>query len=153
MLVGTWTPENPMLPRSGDGAPGTEAGYGAKAAAPASVIIAPDPTLPGVQEAGQEETLADPAARATGAEWHTAHSRHADRRGIRVGFLSRTPLRVRRDTRVFAEGLRPVQGGDGTEPDPRATKTSRGHEDEPRLSRGWGHSVRTTPRCGCGCDS
>ncbi|GLP68455.1 hypothetical protein TUSST3_50780 [Streptomyces sp. TUS-ST3] len=125
MLVGTWNLENLMLPRSGDGAPRTEAEYEAKVEALASVITALDPALLGVQEVKQEETLAD-LAKATGGQWHIALSRHADRRGIRVGFLSRTPLRIRRDTHVFADLLRPVQGDDGTEPDAHDRETSRG---------------------------
>ena len=125
MIVGTWNLENLMLPRSGDGAPRTEAEYEAKVEALASVITALDPALLGVQEVRQEETLAD-LAKAAGGQWHTALSRHADRRGIRVGFLSRTPLRIRRDTHVFAELLRPVQGDDGTEPDAHDRETSRG---------------------------
>jgi endonuclease/exonuclease/phosphatase family metal-dependent hydrolase len=125
MLVGTWNLENLMLPRSGDGAPRTEAEYEAKVEALASVITALDPALLGVQEVRQEETLAD-LVKAVGGQWHIALSRHADRRGIRVGFLSRTPLRIRRDTHVFAEGLRPVQGDDGTEPDAHDRETSRG---------------------------
>lgn len=90
MLVGTWNLENLMLPHSGDGAPGTEAEYEAKVEALASVITALDPALLGVQEVRQEETL-DDLVKAIGGEWHTALSRHADHRGIRVGFLSRTP--------------------------------------------------------------
>jgi endonuclease/exonuclease/phosphatase family metal-dependent hydrolase len=125
MLVGTWNLENLMLPRSGDGAPRTEAEYEAKVEALASVITALDPALLGVQEVRQEETLAD-LVKAVGGQWHIALSRHADRRGIRVGFLSRTPLRIRRDTHVFAEGLRPVQGDDDTEPDAHDRETSRG---------------------------
>ncbi|MER6287243.1 endonuclease/exonuclease/phosphatase family protein [Streptomyces sviceus] len=125
MLVGTWNLENLMLPRSGDGAPRTEAEYEAKVEALASVITALDPDLLGVQEVKQEETLAD-LAKAVGGQWHIALSRHADHRGIRVGFLSRTPLRTRRDTHVFADLLRPVQGDDGTEPDPHDRETSRG---------------------------
>ncbi|MDH6610788.1 endonuclease/exonuclease/phosphatase family metal-dependent hydrolase [Streptomyces sp. SAI-208] len=125
MLVGTWNLENLMLPRSGDGAPATEAEYEAKVEALASVITALDPALLGVQEVRQEEALAD-LAKAAGGQWHTALSRYADRRGIRVGVLSRTPLRIRRDTHVFAKGLRPVQGDDGTEPDPHDHETSRG---------------------------
>ncbi|MFF0081678.1 endonuclease/exonuclease/phosphatase family protein [Streptomyces canus] len=125
MLVGTWNLENLMLPHSGDGAPGTEAEYEVKVEALASVITALDPALLGVQEIRQEETL-DDLVKAIGGEWHTSLSRHADHRGIRVGFLSRTPLRIRRDTHAFADRLRPVQGDDGIEPDAHDKVTSRG---------------------------
>ncbi|MFG2457241.1 endonuclease/exonuclease/phosphatase family protein [Streptomyces sp. NPDC048523] len=125
MLVGTWNLENLMLPRSGDGAPRSEAEYEAKVEALASVITALDPTLLGVQEVGQEETLAD-LVKAIGGQWHTALSRHADHRGIRVGFLSRTPLRIRRDIHAFADGLRPVQVNDPDEQEVQVQETSRG---------------------------
>jgi endonuclease/exonuclease/phosphatase family metal-dependent hydrolase len=125
MLLGTWNLENLMLPRSGDGAPKTEAEYEVKVAALASVITALDPALLGVQEVRQEEALHD-LVKAVGGEWHTALSRHSDGRGIRVGFLSRTPVRVLRDTRAFADRLRPVQSDDGEQPDEHDRVTSRG---------------------------
>ena len=72
MLVGTWNLENLMLPRSGDGAPRTEAEYEAKVEALASVITALDPALLGVQEVRQEETLAGlrQGFQADGADLH-----------------------------------------------------------------------------------
>ncbi|MEU8847660.1 endonuclease/exonuclease/phosphatase family protein [Streptomyces sp. NPDC048564] len=125
MLLGTWNLENLMLPGSGDGAPETDAEYEAKVASLASVITALDPMLLGVQEVKQEEAL-DDLVRAVGGEWHTALSRHRDARGIRVGFISRTPMRVRRDTRVFAQKLRPVQSDDGAQPGDHDQESSRG---------------------------
>ncbi|WP_367323943.1 endonuclease/exonuclease/phosphatase family protein [Streptomyces sp. HUAS ZL42] len=125
MLVGTWNLENLMLPDSGDGAPRTEAEYEAKVEALASVITALDPALLGVQEVKQEEALHD-LVKAVGGEWHTALSEHADRRGIRVGFLSRRELRVRHDVTAFAPGLDPVQTLDGQNPEDKEKETSRG---------------------------
>lgn len=125
MLLGTWNLENLMLPDGGDGAPETEAEYEAKVEALASVITALDPVLLGVQEVKHEEAL-DDLVRAVGGEWHTALSRHRDGRGIRVGFISRTPMRVLRDTRVFAKKLRPVQSDDGVQPGEHDRETSRG---------------------------
>ncbi|MFE0250343.1 endonuclease/exonuclease/phosphatase family protein [Streptomyces sp. NPDC059010] len=125
MLLGTWNLENLMLPHSGDGAPKTEAEYEAKVAALASVITALDPMLLGVQEVKQQEALDDLVA-AVGGEWHTVLSRHQDGRGIRVGFISRTPMRVLEDTRLFADKLRPVQSDDGVQPDEHDRETSRG---------------------------
>lgn len=125
MLLGTWNLENLMLPGSGDGAPDTDAEYAAKVESLASVITALDPVLLGVQEVKQEQAL-DDLVRAVGGEWHTALSRHRDARGIGVGFISRTPMRVLRDTRVFARKLRPVQSDDGAQPGDHDREASRG---------------------------
>ncbi|MGI5374609.1 endonuclease/exonuclease/phosphatase family protein [Streptomyces sp. CA-251387] len=125
MLLGTWNLENLMLPGDEQGAPKTQAEYEAKVEALASVITALDPMLLGVQEVKQEEALAD-LVEAVGGEWHTALSRHRDGRGIRVGFISRTPMRVLRDTRMFADRLRPVQSDDGLQPGEHDRETSRG---------------------------
>ncbi|MFI7411607.1 endonuclease/exonuclease/phosphatase family protein [Streptomyces sp. NPDC049627] len=125
MLLGTWNLENLMLPGDEQGAPKSQAEYEAKVTALASVITALDPLLLGVQEVQQQEALDDLVA-AVGGEWHTALSRHRDRRGIRVGFISRAPMRVLRDTRVFADKLRPVQSDDGVQPGEHDRETSRG---------------------------
>ncbi|KAB1145720.1 endonuclease [Streptomyces luteolifulvus] len=125
MLLGTWNLENLMLPRSGDGAPKTDAQYEAKVNDLASVITALDPTLLGVQEVKQQEAL-DDLVKALGGEWHTELSEHADGRGIRVGFLSRRELRVSHDVTAFAARLDPVQTLDGQKPEDKEKETSRG---------------------------
>ncbi|MER5211578.1 endonuclease/exonuclease/phosphatase family protein [Streptomyces sp. NPDC002838] len=110
MLIGTWNLEN--LYRPGDPfGPKDKAAYETKLAALAAVIDQLDPTLLGLQEVGEPEALRDLAGMLDG-DWHLALSRRADSRGIRVGFLGRTPFEVLSDTSAFPEKLRPVQADD-----------------------------------------
>ncbi|POX61827.1 endonuclease [Streptomyces sp. Ru62] len=110
MLLGTWNLENLYRP-GGPYGPHDKAAYEAKLAALASVITALDPLLLGVQEVGDPDALADLTG-LLGGDWYTALSAHPDGRGIRVGFLSRTELRVVADTAGFPAPLRPVQSDD-----------------------------------------
>ncbi|MGW6546985.1 endonuclease/exonuclease/phosphatase family protein [Streptomyces massasporeus] len=110
MLIGTWNLENLYRP-GGPYGPHDEAGYEAKLAALAAAITELDPTLLGVQEVGDPEALKDLAGMLDD-DWHVALSEHADSRGIRVGFLSRTAMTVVADTRAFPAELRPVQADD-----------------------------------------
>ncbi|SMQ15566.1 Endonuclease/Exonuclease/phosphatase family protein [Streptomyces sp. Ag82_O1-12] len=110
MLLGTWNLENLYRP-GGPYGPHDEAGYEAKLAALAAAITELDPTLLGVQEVGDPEALKDLAGMLDD-DWHVALSEHADSRGIRVGFLSRTAMTVVADTRSFPAELRPVQADD-----------------------------------------
>ncbi|WP_251092934.1 endonuclease/exonuclease/phosphatase family protein [Streptomyces sp. Caat 7-52] len=110
MLLGTWNLENLYRP-GGPYGPGDKDAYEAKLAALADVIGELSPLLLGVQEVGDPEALADLAG-LLGGDWHTALSTHPDGRGIRVGFLGRTELRVVADTAAFPARLRPVQSDD-----------------------------------------
>lgn len=110
MLLGTWNLENLYRP-GGPYGPHDEAGYEAKLAALAAAVTELDPTLLGVQEVGDPEALKDLAGMLD-LDWHIALSEHADSRGIRVGFLSRTAMTVVADTRAFPAELRPVQADD-----------------------------------------
>ncbi|MBV7695019.1 endonuclease/exonuclease/phosphatase family protein [Streptomyces sp. TRM70350] len=110
MLLGTWNLENLYRP-GGPFGPKDKAAYEAKLAALADVIAELDPALLGVQEVGDPDALADLAGMLAGT-WHIALSEHADSRGIRVGFVSRTPLVVLSDTTAFPAPLRPVQADD-----------------------------------------
>ncbi|MFJ4721585.1 endonuclease/exonuclease/phosphatase family protein [Streptomyces luteogriseus] len=110
MLLGTWNLENLYRP-GGPYGPHDEAGYEAKLAALAAAITELDPALLGVQEVGDPEALKDLAGMLDD-DWNIALSEHADSRGIRVGFLSRTPMTVVADTRAFPADLRPVQADD-----------------------------------------
>ncbi|MDO0932319.1 endonuclease/exonuclease/phosphatase family protein [Streptomyces sp. DG2A-72] len=113
MFIGTWNLENLFLP-GGPSGPKDKAAYETKLAALANVIKELDPALLGVQEVGEDTALRDLIAM-VGGTWHTALSQHGDSRGIRVGFLSRTPLEVLADTTAFPPKLRPVQvDDDGT---------------------------------------
>ncbi|MER6345647.1 endonuclease/exonuclease/phosphatase family protein [Streptomyces sp. NPDC001595] len=110
MLVGTWNLENLYRP-GGPFGPKDEAAYGTKLAALAAVITELDPDLLGLQEVGEPAALEDLVGLLDG-DWHTAVSTHPDSRGIRVGFLSRTPLRLLADTQALPDQLRPVQTDD-----------------------------------------
>ncbi|MGW0760083.1 endonuclease/exonuclease/phosphatase family protein [Streptomyces sp. NPDC002814] len=113
MLIGTWNLENLFLP-GGPSGPKDKAAYETKLAALANVIKELDPAMLGVQEVGEDTALRDLSTMA-GGTWHTALSQHGDSRGIRVGFLSRTPIEVLADTTAFPPKLRPVQvADDGT---------------------------------------
>ncbi|MEV2214309.1 endonuclease/exonuclease/phosphatase family protein [Streptomyces sp. NPDC050997] len=110
MLVGTWNLENLFRP-GGPFGPKDKAEYKEKLAALAVVITQLDPTLLGVQEVGDPEALRDLTEMLDG-DWTFELSEHPDSRGIRVGFLSRTPLEVLSDTNEFPSKLRPVQSDD-----------------------------------------
>ncbi|MBC2905814.1 endonuclease/exonuclease/phosphatase family protein [Streptomyces cupreus] len=110
MLLGTWNLENLFLP-GGPSGPKDKAAYETKLAALAAVIAELDPTLLGVQEVGDPAALRDLVAM-LGGDWHTALSEHPDGREIRVGFISRVPLRVLADTTAFPPKVRPVQVDD-----------------------------------------
>ncbi|WP_405737995.1 endonuclease/exonuclease/phosphatase family protein [Streptomyces sp. NBC_00028] len=110
MLIGTWNLENLYRP-GGPFGPADKTAYETKLAALATTITELDPTLLGVQEVGDPEALRDLAGM-VGGGWHAALSQHPDSRGIRVGFLSRTPLTVLSDTAAFPPRLRPVQADD-----------------------------------------
>lgn len=110
MLLGTWNLENLYRP-GGPFGPDDAATYESKLAALAAVVTELDPTVLGVQEVGDPEALDDLVA-LLDDDWHVALSRHPDSRGIRVGVLSRLPLREVADTPTFPQKLRPVQADD-----------------------------------------
>jgi hypothetical protein len=96
MLIGTWNLENLYRPGGAFG-PRDEPAYEAKPASLAAVIEGLGPDLLEVQEVGEPKALEDLVKR-LGDGWCTVLSEHPDGRGIRVGFLSRTPLAVIADT-------------------------------------------------------
>ncbi|MFE9437637.1 endonuclease/exonuclease/phosphatase family protein [Streptomyces sp. NPDC006602] len=110
MLLGTWNLENLYRP-GGPFGPQDKAAYETKLTALAAVITQLDPALLGLQEVGEPEALRDLAGMLDG-EWHMALSRRPDSRGIRVGFIGRTPFEVLSDTSAFPAKLRPVQADD-----------------------------------------
>ncbi|MEV7786746.1 endonuclease/exonuclease/phosphatase family protein [Streptomyces sp. NPDC088106] len=121
MLLGTWNLENLYRP-GGPFGPEDEAAYESKLAALAAVVTELDPVLLGVQEVGDPGALEDLAG-LLDDDWHIALSEHADGRGIRVGFLSRTEPTVVADTAAFPAKLRPVQADDAG---PAAGEAGRG---------------------------
>jgi endonuclease/exonuclease/phosphatase family metal-dependent hydrolase len=121
ITVGTWNLENLFWPDDGFG-PDDKSVYDGKLAALAATINAAGPDVLGLQEVGRPEALADLVALLDG-DWHTALSTWFEaHHPIRVGVISRHPLRVVEDTARFAPMLRPVQGGD----DPQKTIAAMG---------------------------
>src|SRR5687768_9586814 len=106
MRVATWNLENLFRPGQGAG-PRTDQAYEAKLGALAATINQIAPDVLGVQEVGSPEALDDLAERLDGP-WHTALA-EPDGRGIRVGFVSRTPLEGAEQTSEFLDKLAPVQ--------------------------------------------
>ena len=110
MIVATWNLENLFTPDSEYG-PTTQEAYEQKLAALAAVITGIGPDVLAVQEVGSPEAIEDLVARLPG-DWHVALSQRPDRRGIRVGFVSRIAFDEAEDVYAFPPLLRPVQVDD-----------------------------------------
>ncbi|MCU7826409.1 endonuclease/exonuclease/phosphatase family protein [Kitasatospora sp. DSM 101779] len=115
MTIGTWNVENFCRPLPAGSPPDPnkcaakdQAAYEAKVEALAGVVSELAPDLLGVQEVGSQEALDDLVAKLPGT-WHTAVSDHPDQRGIRVGFISRSPLLDVQQRVAFPSHLAPVQ--------------------------------------------
>lgn len=106
-VIGTWNPENLYRP-GGEFGPRDADTYRAKLSALADTIDREAPDVLAVQGVGEPEALADLVALLDG-EWSSVLSAFTDDRGIRVGFLSRTPPEVLEAVAAFPEGLAPVQ--------------------------------------------
>jgi len=118
--IGTWNVENFARPGALDGSsPTTDAAYQAKLAALADTITALDPDVLAVQEVGDPAALQDLANKLAGCA-HLATA-DPDRRGIRVGFLSKLELTGIRQVALFPTKLRPIQVDDTS-----ATETAMG---------------------------
>lgn len=99
----TWNVENLFRPAPGAKEAERER-YPRKLELLAHVIGGLEPDVVGLQEVGGEEPLADLQDALGGAYPHRAVSGFPDGRGIRVGFLSRHPLREQEDVVEFPEG-------------------------------------------------
>jgi endonuclease/exonuclease/phosphatase family metal-dependent hydrolase len=108
--VATWNLENLFRP-GGEAGPATDEAYDAKLSALQAVIDRLAPDVVAVQEVGEPAALEDLRGR-LGAGWQSALSTLADRRGIRVGFLSRLPLREIEHINAFPPQLAAVQQDD-----------------------------------------
>lgn len=113
-VIGTWNLENLYRP-GGQFGPRDRAAYEAKLKSLADTVGRLGPDLLGVQEVGDPQALGD-LVDALDGEWHVALSEHGDGRGIRVGFLSRTPLTPVADITEFPSQVAPLQSGDSGEP-------------------------------------
>ena len=116
----TWKLENFFRP-GGEYGPRTKDVYQKKLTYMADRIDALAPDVVAVQEVGDPNALTDLAGRLPEI-WRTALSTRPDRRGIRVGFLSRTPVITVGEVTALPAPLLPVQVGD----DPTDTDGSMG---------------------------
>jgi len=112
LTVGTWNLENLFRP-NGSAGPDDEAAYDAKLAGLADVIERMAPDVLAVQEVGDPAALDDLRERLTGV-WDVALSQDPDRRGIRVGFLSRLWFDDVEGVRDFPDALEAVRIDDDT---------------------------------------
>jgi endonuclease/exonuclease/phosphatase family metal-dependent hydrolase len=110
MIVATWNLGNLFRPGTEFG-PTSQEVYDEKLATLAQTIAGIGPDVLAVQEVGSPEALQDLVDRLPGA-WHSALSELPDRRGIRVGFLSRLRFDDTEDLNAFPRTLRPVQVDD-----------------------------------------
>ena len=110
MVVATWNLENLFRPDSDEG-PGDDQAYEAKLTELARVIGDIGPDVLAVQEVGDPEALEDLRGHLDG-DWQAETSEFRDRRGSRVGFLSRLELAEIDQVRAFPEHLAPVQVDD-----------------------------------------
>jgi endonuclease/exonuclease/phosphatase family metal-dependent hydrolase len=109
-VITTWNLENFFRP-GGEYGPRTQDVYRKKLAYLADRINALAPDVVAVQEVGDPDALTDLRGQLPGT-WRTALSTHPDRRGIRVGFLSRTPVTTVGEVTALPAHLLPVQVGD-----------------------------------------
>lgn len=109
-VITTWNLENFFRPGGAYG-PRTQDIYEKKLTYLADRIGALAPDVMAVQEVGDPNALTDLAGRLPEI-WHTALSTRPDRRGIRVGFLSRTPVITIGEVTALPAPLLPVQVGD-----------------------------------------
>jgi endonuclease/exonuclease/phosphatase family metal-dependent hydrolase len=116
-VIGTWNLENLYRP-GGPFGPRDRTAYETKLKALADTVGRLGPDLLGVQEVGDPAALGD-LTDALDGEWHVALSAHPDVRGIRVGFLSRTPLTPVADVTEFPSQIAPLQSGENGGPSHR----------------------------------
>jgi endonuclease/exonuclease/phosphatase family metal-dependent hydrolase len=124
--VMTWNVENLFLPSQQSGSK-TAAEYQEKLKSLADVILAIDPDVLGVQEIGDPAAFAALNALLEGRYPHNYLSQSPDRRGIRVGFLSKLKIEERADlTNLPEAGLSKVVGSTSEQPPEEITRMSRG---------------------------
>lgn len=122
----TWNVENLFHPDSGS-EPTADETYTQKLSSLANVILALDPDVLALQEVGGEAPFTDLINVLEGRYLHSALSQHPDRRGIRVGFLSKLAIEVSDEVVDFPPtGLPAVPGVDEKGNLDEATKMGRG---------------------------
>jgi endonuclease/exonuclease/phosphatase family metal-dependent hydrolase len=123
--VMTWNLENLFRPDCESG-PESQTEYSQKLASLANAISELDPDVLAVQEVGQPEAFDDLVDQLQGRYLHAQLSNQPDRRGIRVGFLSKLPIEESEDIVEFPpDGLPSVPGSERGKP-VTVTRLSRG---------------------------
>ncbi len=113
--VVTYNLEN-LFPVGSQSGPDTAEEFEEKTDCLASVILGIDADVVGVQEVGDEGSFQELIGKLGGRYPHSQLSANPDRRGIRVGFLSKLPIDESEDHSAFPEGgLTPVRGSIGTD--------------------------------------
>lgn len=108
--VMTWNVEN--LFRAGtEFGPQDPEVYAGKLTRLAHTINAVNPDVVGLQEIGELAALDDLVERLSG-DWTAVVAKHADQRGIRVGFITRWPVVETDDVAEFPPGFAPVPSDD-----------------------------------------
>lgn len=108
-VIGTWNLENLFRPGESAG-PSSDSAYDEKLTALATTIEQIAPDVLAVQEVGDPDALDDLVERLEGT-WHVELA-DPDRRGIRVGFLSRSELTEVEQHANFPDGVSAVQLND-----------------------------------------
>ena len=122
----TWNLENLFRPDEGAG-PKSQPEYAQKLASLANAILQLDPDVLAVQEVGEEDAFTDLVDQLQGRYMHRQLSRKPDKRGIRVGFLSKLPIEDSEEIVAFPEsGLPSVPGVDRAGNLDETTSLSRG---------------------------
>ncbi|GAA3240624.1 endonuclease/exonuclease/phosphatase family protein [Actinocorallia longicatena] len=110
-VIGSWNLENLFRPGGAFG-PKDEAAYRAKLRGLAATVRSVGADVLAVQEVGDPAALADLVAE-LGDGWSAVTSTVFEaRHPIRVGVLSRLPVRIVKEAAAFPAGLAPVQVGD-----------------------------------------
>jgi endonuclease/exonuclease/phosphatase family metal-dependent hydrolase len=109
--VMTWNIEN-LFEAGATGGPKTEAEYQQKLQSLADVILKIAPDVLALQEIGSPTAFTDLIAQLQGQYPHHQLSTHPDHRGIRVGFLSKLPIKAHEDISDFLPAGLPEVPGD-----------------------------------------
>jgi endonuclease/exonuclease/phosphatase family metal-dependent hydrolase len=120
-----WNVQN-LFAAGTEAGPPTQAQFDTKLDSLAEVIDAQQPDVLALQEVGPPQVLAQLQDQLGQKLPHQQVSAHPDRRGIRVGFLSRLPLQAPVQLHPFPTGLAPVQVGDPPQPLPTTVDMGRG---------------------------
>ncbi|MEO1403494.1 MAG: endonuclease/exonuclease/phosphatase family protein [Cyanobacteria bacterium J06635_1] len=125
LKVMTWNVENLFQVGSASG-PKTQVDYTQKLTSLADVILRLDPDILALQEIGDVSALDDLVAQLDGRYPHIQVSNTPDRRGIRVGFLSKLTIESAEDISTFPLGSLSTITGQAEDRTTEITRLGRG---------------------------